>query len=198
LVHRSALLPQVRQAPPLAPQAVTVLPATQVPLEQQPPLQRLVALQAPLHVPLLHAWSAGQSVSELQPQTWVLKHTWPRPLVVQLAQATPPVPQAVLLVPATQVVPLQQPVGQLVLSQTHLPLTQRCPAAQGDPAPHVHLPPVQVSAVVPQLTQVPPLAPQALPLVVATQVLPLQQPLQPLLALHVHTPLWQVVPLGQT
>jgi hypothetical protein len=198
LLQVSALLPQVRQAKPLAPHAVTVLPATQVPLEQQPPLQGLEALQAPLHVPLLHASSVGQSVSALQPQTPVDKHTWPAPLWVQLTQVTPPVPQVVALGVWHLPVLSQQPVGQLVASQTHLPLTQRWPATQGDPAPHVHLPPVQVSAVVPQLMQVPPLMPQALALVVVTQVLSLQQPVQPLLLLHVHTLLWQVVPLGHT
>jgi hypothetical protein len=198
LAQVSAVVPQVRQAPPLVPQAVgSLVPATQVLLLlQQPPLQGSFGPHAELQTWLLQASSVGQSLDALQPQTWVLKHTCPRPLVAQLAQATPPVPQAVLLVPATQVVPLQQPVGQLVAVQAQAPFTHAWPATQGDPVvPQTHLPPVQVSAVLPQLMQVPPLAPQALALVVATQVLPLQQPVQPLLALHVHTPLWQVVPL---
>jgi hypothetical protein len=120
----SALLPQTVHARPFAPQAEVVLPATQVPLEQQPPLQGLLSEHAELQVPLLQASSAGQSVSELQPQTPPAMQTCPAPLAVQLTQAAPPVPQAVLPVPATQVVPVQQPLGQLVLSQTHEPFTQ--------------------------------------------------------------------------
>jgi hypothetical protein len=90
---------QVRQAPPLEPQAAgSAVPATHtLLLLQQPPLQGLVGPQAPLHVPLLHASSAGQSAAELQPQTPLDRHTWPRPLVVQFAQATPPVPQVVVV-----------------------------------------------------------------------------------------------------
>jgi hypothetical protein len=97
LVQLSAVVPHTTQACPLLPQAVRVLPATQVPLRQQPPLQRLVALHAEVQVPLLHASSAGQSVSALQPQTPVAKQMWPAPLVVQLTQVTPPVPQVVVL-----------------------------------------------------------------------------------------------------
>jgi hypothetical protein len=70
LVQLSAVLPQVRQAPPLAPQAVTVVPATQVLLPvQQPPLQGLLGPHAELQTWLLQASSAGQSLAALQPQT---------------------------------------------------------------------------------------------------------------------------------
>ena len=92
----SAVLPQFTHAPPLTPHAVRLVPSMQVPLEQQPPLQGLDALQAELHTPLLHASSAGQSLAEPQPQT-PLKHRWPALLWVQLTHATPPVPQVVLL-----------------------------------------------------------------------------------------------------
>jgi hypothetical protein len=141
---------------------------------------------------LLQASSVGQSLAALQPQIWLLKHTWPRPLDVQLAQATPPVPQAVLLVPATQVVPLQQPVGQFVLSQTQTPFTQCWPAAQGEPVePQTHAPLVQLSAVIPQATQVRPLLPHAVMLLPATQVpLAQQPPLQGLVGLQAPLQTW--------
>jgi hypothetical protein len=45
-------------------------------------------------------------------------------------QSSPPVPQALSLVPRRQLVSTQQPVGQLVASQTHEPLTHRCPGTQ--------------------------------------------------------------------
>jgi hypothetical protein len=195
---------QVRQVPPLVPQAVgSLVPATQVLLLlQQPPLHGSFGPQAELQTWLLQASSVGQSLAALQPQTWVLKQTWPRPLVAQLAQATPPVPQAVVLVPATQVVPLQQPLGQLVLSQTHAPFTQCWPAAQAEPvAPQTHAPLVQVSAVIPQLTQTRPLEPHAVRVFPATQV-PLEQqpPLQGLVVLHaeVQTPLLHASSVGQS
>jgi hypothetical protein len=74
LLQVSAVLPQVTQTSPLEPHAVTLVPATQVLLLlQQPPLQGLVALHAELQTWLLQASSVGQSVSALQPQTWVLK-----------------------------------------------------------------------------------------------------------------------------
>jgi hypothetical protein len=75
LVQLSAVIPQATQTRPLLPHAVRLLPATQVPLAQQPPLQRLVGLHAEVQVPLLQASSAGQSVSALQPQTPVAKQT---------------------------------------------------------------------------------------------------------------------------
>jgi hypothetical protein len=46
-------------------------------------------------------------------------------LVLQLTQSAPPVPQVVLLEVWQVPVLSQQPLGQLVASQTHLPPTQR-------------------------------------------------------------------------
>jgi hypothetical protein len=43
----------------------------------------------------------------------------------QVAQALPPVPHALALVAVTQVPALQQPLGQLVASQTQTPLLHR-------------------------------------------------------------------------
>lgn len=71
--------------------------------------------------------------------------------------------------------PSQHPVGHEALSQTQLPPTQRLPAPQAAPLPHLHCPEVQLSAVVPQSTQAPPLVPQALGEGVV-HVLPVQHP----------------------
>jgi hypothetical protein len=194
LVQRSAVLPQATHAPPLEPHAVRVVPATQVPLEQQPPLQRLVGLQAEVQVPLLHASSAGQSVSVLQPQTPLAKHTWPAVLVVQLTHGAPPLPQVVAL--AVWQAPLlsQQPVGQLVAVHLHVPLTHCCPLAQAAPVlPQTHVPLLQVSALLPQARQARPFVPQAVgSLVPATQVLLLvqQPPLHGSLGPHAELQTW--------
>src|SRR5207253_1814094 len=59
-----------------------------------------------------------------------------------MAHAAPPVPQLVVLVLVTQLVPLQQPVGQPVASHTHAPATQCWPLAHGGFAPHLHAPAV--------------------------------------------------------
>jgi hypothetical protein len=72
--------------------------------EQVPPVQhpsgQLTGLQ-PAQTPALHAWPA---------QSW---------------HAAPPVPHWPLLVPATQLAPVQQPAGQDVASHTHAPPRQR-------------------------------------------------------------------------
>jgi hypothetical protein len=169
----------VRQAPPLVPQAVgSLVPATQVLLlVQQPPLQGSLGPQAELQTWLLQASSVGQSLAALQPQTPLAKHTCPAPLVVQLTQATPPVPQVV--VPDVWQLPVlsQQPFGQLVLSQTHLPPTQRWPLGQA--------------------THAPPLVPQNWLDVPAWQVVPLQQPLGQLVAVQTQAPFTHAWPAAQ-
>lgn len=48
----------------------------------------------------------------------------------------PPVPHAELLVPATQLAPMQQPLGQETLSQIQVPPTQCLPVAQAGELPH--------------------------------------------------------------
>jgi hypothetical protein len=77
-------------------------------------------------------------------------------------QAMPPVPQAALLVPATHIVPEQQPPGHDTLSQTQLPPTQRLPAPQAGVLPHWQLPMAEHPSAVKlsQATQVPPASPQ--------------------------------------
>jgi hypothetical protein len=178
LLQVSALLPQVTQTSPLEPQAVTLVPATQVLLLlQQPPLHGSFGPHAELQTWLLHASSVGQSLAALQPQTPLARHTWPRPLVVQLTHAVPPVPQVVVL--EVWQVPLlsQQPLGQLVASQTHLPPTQRWPLGQ--------------------VTHAPPLVPQNWLDVPGWQIVPMQQPLGQLVAVQTQVPFTHAWPAAQ-
>jgi hypothetical protein len=55
---------------------------------------------------------------------------WHSVPVGQLRHATPPVPQAVLLLPARQVFPSQQPLGQLAGVQTQEPFWHSVPVGQ--------------------------------------------------------------------
>lgn len=141
---------QVWQAPPSAPQLVSE-GVVQIPFRQQPFAQ----------------------FEELQPeqawlvQVWVPGHCW----------HWPPTPQFAAVSPARQLLPLQQPVGQDVASQTHPPGRQRRPAAQAtDVDPQVQTPLMQLSAAVAlHGAQATPPVPQA-DAVPETQVFPLQQP----------------------
>lgn len=158
----------VTHAAPPAPHAVVDPALVQVEPEQQPPWQ-LVALQSaqapPRQSPLLQVW-----------------------------QAAPPVPQALLSVPARQLVPAQQPLGHEVLSQTQAPPTHRFLAGHAGPAPHWQAPVAeQLSAVIPQVAQVPPPEPQ-LARERGRQVVPAQQPLGHEVALHSQLPPAQVWP----
>ena len=106
----------------------------------------------------------GQDVAS-QTQTWD-EQRWPgtqavfephlhappeqlSPLVPQLVQAPPPVPQ-VEVDGLLQVDPVQQPFGHDVGSHVQLPLTQCCPVPHGAPVPQWQAPPAQVSAAIPQ------------------------------------------------
>ena len=108
-------------------------------------------------------------------------------LALHAEQAAPPAPQ----VPdpwaeeGTHVPAEQQPVGQLVASQTQLPALHRCPSAHALAPPHRQAPLLeQESPVVPQLTQLAPLAPHCAPVRGVTQVFPAQQPPGQLVALQ--------------
>jgi hypothetical protein len=74
--------------------------------------------------------------------------------------------------------PEQQPPGQVLALHPQLPAVQVMPVPQGAPAPHRQPPAVQLSALVPQVVQAAPPAPQLAVEVPVLQVLPLQQPLQ--------------------
>lgn len=78
---------------------------------------------------------------------------------------------------ATQLVPLQQPFGQEVVVQAHLPALHVCPLTHGLP----HSPQLLVSVW----------------RFVATQVVPLQQPFVQELAVQAHLPALQICPVAQ-
>lgn len=155
----------VQLAPPL-PHCDAEPFVTQVPPAQQPEGQ-LVALQ-PLHEPPAQVWPPG--------------HGW---------HVAPPLPHWVLLcaVGARQVLPTQQPVGQLVPSHTQAPPWQRCPAPHAGPVPQRHCPPVQPSvSAASHATQVPPSPPHSRNVVPVRQMAPLQQPVGQVVASQTHAP----------
>lgn len=89
-------------------QQISVVPhaATQLPLAQQPPLQRSTDEQLAPHLWFSHAVSTGQSAAALQPQA---PPTQARPTVdeLQLMHACPDAPQVDPMVPLAHVPALQ-------------------------------------------------------------------------------------------
>jgi hypothetical protein len=126
------------------PQAAVVFPVLQVPLSQQP--AQFVGPQTLTQEPLWHVVPVGQAT-----------------------QVTPPVPQNWFEVPALQVLPSQQPLGQLAGVQTQVPLWHSRFAA-------------------PQFTHGVPPVPQCWVLLV-WQVLFWQQPFGQLAGVQTQTPL---------
>lgn len=96
----------------------------------------------------------------------------------------------------TQLVPLQQPPGQLVESQTQVPVrSHRWPGPQGAEGPQRQLPLVQRSALAAgHARQAPPSAPQAPNDVPGRQTFPSQQPVGQLLTSQMQLPLRQRCP----
>jgi hypothetical protein len=92
------VMSQVTHAEPAVPQAFR--PAGEQVVPEQQPFAQLLAVQ-PLHTPPEQVWV---------PQFW---------------QVAPPLPQEASAVPATQLVPAQQPLGHDVPSHTHVPPEQR-------------------------------------------------------------------------
>ena len=110
-------------------------------------------------------------------------------LVPQVVQVAPPVPHALVEVPALQVVPLQQPL-QVTLSQTQLPETQCRFEVQAELLPHRQTPDdEQLSAVLLlQVVQFAAPVPQLLSVGGLTQLLPLQQPVGQLVESQMQLP----------
>lgn len=125
---------------------------------QQPVVQETASHT---HWPPLQRWPAAQPAPPPQvqaPEPSQPSPTWPQSLqsAPAAAQASPEV--TVQTPPARA---LQQPVGQLVASQTQAPAEQRWPAAHGAPPPQVQAAVAeQPSAPSPQSLQVPPPTPQ--------------------------------------
>jgi hypothetical protein len=187
---------QLKHVPPAGPQKLALVPGWHAPLASQQPLEQLVASQ--IHAPPLHRVPEGHDPEEL-PHThlpFIQLSVW---LGEQVIQAPPAVPQAVI--DGDWHVPLaQQPVGQIVASQTQAPLTQWLPIVHGPLVfPQTHVPLTQLLVRRgSQLKQVPPAVPQKLVLVPGWQApLASQQPLGQLVASQIHAPLLHLVPEGQ-
>jgi hypothetical protein len=171
---------QVVQVAPLVPQALVLVPATQV-LPLQQPVQ-----VAGSHTQVLawHFWPTAQAAVAPQRQVPVLEQLSDS-AALQAAQLLAWVPQLAVVGGLTQLVPLQQPASQLTESHTQLPPTQCWPVPQAGPAPQEQLPPSQPSAMVElQVEQPAPEVPHWARVGGATQVAPEQQPLAQLQPTH--------------
>jgi hypothetical protein len=150
--HRFAVMPQLKQVPPLVPHWEDVVGSTHVLPEQHPAVQ-LAALQLDGHTPALHVPD------------------------VHATQAAPPVPHCPVMLPGSQLLPSQQPSGHEAALHTQAPDEHTWPLAQGPVFPHWHAPPdVHVSDVGPQLEQASPSAPHCVDVVGSTHAAPLQHP----------------------
>lgn len=151
----------------------------------------VAALVAPVHV--FEAGHAAPVLPHTQPDAVQMLEDAP----VQLAQVTPLRPQVLTLCVVTHDVPLQQPV-HVAGSQVQAPATQRRPVAQGALAPQPQVPLVrQLSDRASQVPQVPPFGPQAVVVLLVTQVVPWQQPPPQELEVQMHAPPWQRWPGAQ-
>jgi hypothetical protein len=129
---------------------------------------------------------------------------WHAPLVqlsasvgAHAVHAPPALPQAAGLL-GVQVLDVQQPLGQLVPSHTHVPLLQRWPGLHAGPVPHLQLPAEQMSPVAPHDTHAAPERPHAVDAPEVLHVSPEQQPLGQLAAVQpLHTPPVHVCPAAQ-
>ena len=190
LVQRFARLPQLVHWPPPPPHAPEVTGCTHWPFWQQPYAQEI---ESQMQRPLAQRWPVAQTApppQEQAPFTQLSAYG-----EAQVVQAPPPRPQFETWL-MLQVVPLQQPFGQLVASQTHWPLTQRWPEPQAALKPHLHWPPPQLSAMAPQLMQAVPWLPHWLTETV-WQRLPWQQAFGQLVASQVQAPFTQCWPAAQ-
>lgn len=162
-------------------------------LPWQHPMGQLVASHT--HAPPTQRWPAPHAA--LTPQ----RH-WPLALHVSAfdvshAVHVPPMVPQVARLAAWHWTPWQQPVGQLVASQTQAPPTQRWPAAHWALAPQRHWPLVHESArLATQAVHAPPLVPQAARSI-TRHWFPWQQPLGQVVSSHTHMPPEQRCPVAQ-
>lgn len=137
VVQRSVTVePHGKHAAPPVPQFARVGGETHWLLMQHPDGHEV---ESQTHFPPAHRCPVPQGA-------WLPQTQSPAPEQVsaargaQLTHDLPDVPHCPAVGGATQVDPAQQPLGQLVLSQTQVPLRQRCPTAQALAAPHRHFP----------------------------------------------------------
>ena len=110
--------------------------------------------------PPTHCWPATQAAPVVPHWHTPVAEQLSATLALQVTHAAPPEPQ-LDVERAMQLVPLQQLLGHEVALHTHAPPTHCWPLAHGGPEPQAHAPAVQVSALMPQPTQVAPLVPHA-------------------------------------
>jgi hypothetical protein len=192
--HRSAVLPQAAHAPPLLPHVASDC-VRQV-ADAQQPFGQLVPSQT--QRPETQCWPTAHIAPPPQAQLLALEQASAR-MRSQATHARPPPPQ-LDRDGRLQVVPEQQPFGQLVPSHIQAPLEQRWPAAQAAEVPQAQVPAAeQLSArTASQPTQLTPPLPQVAK-EGTLQVAPEQQPFGQLLELQpLQVPLLQVWPVGQT
>lgn len=195
LRQRSASSPsQAAHAPPSAPQVLTLIApgSTQAPLAQHPPGHDCgVQVQVP-------AWQTSPAPhTRADPPQRQSPEAQVSVVGGQVMHWLPAAPHLEASVAVTHWPPLQQPVGQLVTSQVHMPLTHRWPGAHAAAVPQAQLPLAQVSPVRPHATQALPLAPHFAAPVPVMHSAPLQQPLAQLVASHTHWPPTQRWPMAQ-
>jgi hypothetical protein len=183
-------------APPV-PHTVLLVPAWQWFVASQQPVAQLV--ESHTQAPFTQRCPEPQSVPPVPQLHAPLRQR--SALLPQAAHIAPLLPHcgAVSFASATQLVPLQQPFGQLVESHTHWPLWHRWPAPHAAIPPQVHRPvfTLQPSAFAPHAVQVLPPAPHWFALGLVTQVPPEQQPDGQLTESHWHMPDTQRWPAPQ-
>jgi len=148
----SALAPQLVHAAPPAPQLAVLGFWHVLPLQQ--PFGQLVASHT--HAPFAHRWPAAHGIDGPHAQVPCEQLSLRRP---HDTQPMPPLPH-VCVEGIWQLLPLQQPPGQLVASHTQTPFAQRWPAPHAAFPPQRHWPPEHASAVLPQMVHEAPPVPQ--------------------------------------
>lgn len=156
---------QLMQMSPPMPHAVIAVPFWQRPALQQP----LHTAGPQPHVPLPRHCLPVPQVLPL-PQRQVPVEQLLATVGSQVAQLTPPVPQALTSVPGMQTPLRQQPLGQEVASQMHEEPLQRRPGPQSGPPSHEQPPLALQVSLAEHVTQLPPSGPHAAAVRGVTQV----------------------------
>lgn len=143
-------------AEPPVPHALGEVPSSHVLPEQQPLGHELRLQTQPAVEQICPAPHAGPPRQVQAPAALQASPVWPQPV-----HAPPAVPHSVVVC-ASQMFPLQQPLGQEAGVHAHSPPEQTCPVAQADEEPHEQAPPLQPSAsVVGHALQAAPAAPHS-------------------------------------
>jgi hypothetical protein len=186
---------QAWQAAPGIPQAAR-RGGSQPVAEQQPPGQDAASQAQPATVQCRPSPHGGPPLL-LQPQSPEARQASDR--ASHATQASPPIPHW-LIDKLAQPVEVQQPRGQEVELQAHVPPEQLVPTWHFVPEPQLHTPAVQRSAKSSQGAQAAPLVPHLEVVFPSSQTSPEQQPGQEV-ASQTHPdgvqrwPFWQAVPL---